>query len=112
MSEFNPQQEQEPVQADFGDVVIAPNHNYGLPSVVITANREGTVNAMAIIDEAEHEYGMPGTLPAGSIEAIIGRKSYDEVVEICSFLFTDGEQPTESTIARVKQLLAKELTDD
>lgn len=109
MSERSTHHEHEPLHATFGDVVIAPDHNNGLPSVVITANREGSVNAMAIIDEEAHQYGMPGTIPEGGIEAIIGRKSYEEVITICSYLFTHGEPPTPDLIERIKVLLAKEL---
>lgn len=108
MTENYPNIEQEPIHATFGDVVIAPSHNRGLPSVVVTANRDGHVNAMAILNEAEHQYGMPGTLPPGSIEAVIGHKTYDEVVMMCSYMFTGGEPPSSEIIARVKLSLQKE----
>ncbi len=76
----------------FGDIITCRGHNHGQPSVVIGTDPSGDVAAFAIIDDENHEYGIPGSVSSDEIADIIDHVDLKEVAEMLARRFhPDGE---------------------
>lgn len=93
-----------PIQVRIGDVIRmrSPARRFPLLVIRVEAPEPGLFSALALIDEEQHRYGVPGTEELGDVAEVIGHKSTDETVRIITRTITGGQLDPD-VLARVRE---------
>lgn len=102
-----PETAKDPEFLRFGDVVRSETYDARFLHVIIEADAQSWPHAISIVDEKEHRYGLPGTIPPQHKLEIVGRRSYQEVTEMVARAFGNGEL-TDENLALVQQYYPEE----
>ena len=103
------QQEQEPVQAGFGDVVHIREWYDDTPCLVVERERQGKFNVVLLQEDPAKPYGWPATVEANQVTKIVGHMELDEIVAVLGYVASGMQAPTEEKLLSVRDLLQAEL---